>query len=211
MMTVFLHFCKLQIFLIILFFCSFVHAEKYAVVIQLRSGTPELKAETAAQVAELQKILTERHYQVSIADSAAGIRDSLSGIAAKAGANDELALYILGYASVNTRRISLSTSNGRMTADELAKLLDGIKCPQTLYLFNSGSAALLAKLADEAKIIVSAQDDPGQLGVATVDALGAPAALPGILPESPAGTPARRPAGGRFGEGRTLYGEVLSG
>lgn len=163
-MDVFLHFCKIQIFLVILFFCSFVHAEKYAVVIQLRSGTPELKADTAAQIAELGQILTERRYQVSVADTAAEIRDSLSGIAAKAGANDELALYILGYASVNARRISLSTANGRMTADELAKLLDGIKCPQTLYLFNSGSAALLAKLADETKTIVSAQDDPGQLG-----------------------------------------------
>ncbi len=155
-MTKFLYF-------LLLAFLIPCHAGKYAVIIQLRSGTPELEAEAAGQIVQLEKLLSAHDYRVT-ADSAEGIRYSLTHLASQTKPDDDLAVYVFGYASVNARRISLPTANGRITAEELSKLLDTVKARQTVYLFNSGSAALLGQLAKGERTVVAAQDDPGQLG-----------------------------------------------
>lgn len=167
-MGMFTYFCRFRLLLALLGSCLFTAcpgAEKHALILQLRSGTPELEAETSAMTAELEKLLAARDYRVTIAGSAGLIRNSLARLAAGIRPEDELALYVFGYAPVNARRISLSTAEGRMPAAELAELLDGVKGRQTVYLFNSNSAALMGLLARGDRTVAAAQDDPGQLGV----------------------------------------------
>ncbi len=152
-------------------------AERYACILALRAGTPELTAENKRFCQELYNLLKEKGFQEKnikwlstlpqkgLSESAAltNVRATFDRMEKELKAEDELYLFSVGYLSANPRRVALATTGGRMLGRELAERLDAIPARQFLFLFNTQGASLFEKLAHGTRLVVSATDDAGQL------------------------------------------------
>lgn len=152
-------------------------AERYACILALRAGTPELTEENKRFCQELYKLLKEKGFQEKnikwlsslpqkgLSETAAltNVRTTFDRMEKELNAEDELYLFSVGYLSANSRRVALATTGGRMLGRELAERLDAIKAKQFLFLFNTQGSALFEKLAHGMRLVVSATDDAAQL------------------------------------------------
>lgn len=152
-------------------------AERYACILALRAGTPELTEENKRFCQELYKLLKEKGFQEKnikwlsslpqkgLSETAAltNVRTTFDRMEKELNAEDELYIFSVGYLSANSRRVALATTGGRMLGRELAERLDAIKAKQFLFLFNTQGSALFEKLAHGMRLVVSATDDAAQL------------------------------------------------
>ena len=152
-------------------------AERYACILALHAGTPELTEENKRFCQELYNLLKEKGFQEKnikwlstlpqkgLSETAAltNVRTTFDRMEKELKAEDELYLFSVGYLSANPRRVALATTGGRMLGRELAERLDSIKAKQFLFLFNTQGSALFEKLAHGTRFVVSATDDAGQI------------------------------------------------
>lgn len=163
-------------FLLLLLTLPALYAGRYACILELRAGSPELAAENRAFCRELADLLRAKGFPaenitwfteepqpgLSRRATPAGVREYLAGSAAKLTPDDEFYLFSVGYISAGRKRISLATAGGRISGEELTGLLDALRARQYLFLFNTHGAALFEPLAKGTRFVVSATDDPAQ-------------------------------------------------
>lgn len=152
-------------------------AERYAYLLALRAGTPELTAENKALCREFYDLLKQKGFKqenitwfssepetgLSTSVALTEVRRHLSKAENELKPDDELYIFSIGYLSANPHRVSLATTGGRMLGREFAERLDRIKARQFIFLFNTQGSALFAKLAHGSRLVVAATDDAGQM------------------------------------------------
>ena len=163
-------------FLLLLLTLPALYAGRYACILELRAGSPELAAENRAFCRELADLLRAKGFPaenitwfteepqpgLSRRATPEGVREYLAGSAAKLPPDDEFYLFSVGYISAGRKRISLATAGGRISGEELTGLLDALRARQYLFLFNTHGAALFEPLAKGTRFVASATDDPAQ-------------------------------------------------
>ena len=91
------------------------------------------------------------------------IAAKLKKLAGKLTANDEFWLFIYGHANYSGKRLSIATSGGRMSGNELAVLVRAVPCKKFIFCFNRQGFILFEKLCGKDNFAVSATNGPNQL------------------------------------------------
>lgn len=183
---------KKVIFIIVLL-CSaimpFLQAqERSAVIICARSGSQSLFDENkkyTVRTIELLKKAGINNVQCFIEGGAqtipsakaaysSDIQDALKKMAATLKNDDELWLFIYGYANMTGKKLSIATEGGRLSGNELAAIVKTISAKKYIFCLNLQSYPLMELLKDKSTFILSAASNDNQLN---------PPLLPGFLLE----------------------------
>lgn len=140
-----------------------LYAEQSALLIPLRGGAAELEREIQQNCRELERLLVAEKVPVFTESTASGITRFLRDFAEKSTEADELSVYLFGHVSAGTKRVSLSTREGRLSGTAFAEAVLGGKAKKNIYLFCTQSAPLFELFASGNVRVLSAADDPGQL------------------------------------------------
>lgn len=141
--------------LFLLFFVIQISAKPSVLILQGRGGTPELDREVKQNCDALKAWYGDRA-AVQICSASAAFRNALERSEAPR------ILYLFGHGSANSRRTTLSMTDGRLPVTELAELVKRFPCSE-IYLFNTMSAPFLDALAAPGRFILSATDSERQL------------------------------------------------
>ena len=132
-----------------------ISAKPSVLILQGRGGTPELDREVKQNCDALKTWYGDRA-EVQICSASAAFRNALEH------SGTPRVLYLFGHGSANSRRTTLSMTDGRLPVTELAELVKRFPCSE-IYLFNTMSAPFLDALATPGRFVLSATDSERQL------------------------------------------------
>jgi len=152
-------------------------AERYGMIIGARAGNQSLFDENSRYILQTAKLLQQAGItQIKIfaeggskldpgaqSPGAEEIAAELSRLATTLRADDELWLFIFGYANASGTKVSLATDGRRMHGQELAARLKAIPARKTIFCLTLQSWALAEQLQDKNATVISAASAPGQL------------------------------------------------
>lgn len=182
--------------IMILFFLLLLQGyaqERHALVICARSGSQTLLDENRKYTEQTIELLKkagisdircfieggEKTLSGTSPVNAENIIAHVKKVSEKLKKEDELWLFIYGYASQSAKRLSIITEGGRLNAADLAELLKKTTARKFIFCMNVQSFPLMELLKDNDAVIVSAASDPGQLNPPLLPAYLLPAWLSG--------------------------------
>lgn len=167
----------LAVFIMTSLFLSLLQAqERSAVIICARSGNQSLFDENKKYTIQTIEILKkagitavqcfieggEESIPSAKKANAQEILDSLKKLSASLKQNDELWLFIYGYANLSGKKLSIATEGGRMNGAELAASVNSIAAKKYIFCLNIQSYPLMELLKDKNSFILSASSDSSQ-------------------------------------------------
>lgn len=93
----------------------------------------------------------------------AAVLDHLDQLRTQLSDDDELWVFLFGYANINSRGISYLTTGRRLRGSEVVDALNAIPGRQVVLALHRQSAPLAEQLADERRVVITATSDPQQL------------------------------------------------
>ncbi len=131
-----------------------------AILVQAKSGAPDLEADTETLCSALEIQLKREKFETTRVKKRSDLRTVMEK---KRTGTGELEFFLFGYASVNPQRIRVSFPDGRISMDELKEMLEKIPMKKRIYLFNTNAEPLFRAWEGLQADLVSATDSAQQL------------------------------------------------
>ena len=165
---------------ILLFAALCTRAEKYAVILSLRSGEQRLSDINRNYCEKLEKLLKKtgfrkdkitlffeggnENYKGSQESFSENIEKEIRNLKSVLKKNDSLWFFIFGYANLNRRGLSLATKGKRLKGVTLGNWLDELPCRQFIFCLNVQSHPLMRILCNRSdRFVFTATNNENQL------------------------------------------------
>lgn len=162
------------------FSCFLINAEKYALIISLRSGEQKLSDASRESCQQLKALLGKtgfdkkniflffegggNNFEGSVKPTVANIEGTIKKLKSSLTEKDSLWVFLFGHANLNRRGLSLATKGQRLKGEKFGDWLDAIPARQFIFCLNRQSYPLMRILCNRSdRFVFCATNDPGQL------------------------------------------------